>query len=271
MISPTIFTLFGFEVRWYSVLILIAIIISYFLITAESRRFQIKKEFLFNLMFWTIIIGIIGARLYYVVFNFEYYKEHLTEIYQVWNGGLAIHGGILFGFITILIYCKRYNVNTKKILDICAPAVILSQAIGRWGNFFNQEAFGTAVDYHTLAKIRIIPQFVIDNMNIDGAYHLPMFYFESLLCLLGFLIMIFMRRRKYIHNGQIYAFYFVWYGFIRFFIEMFRTDSLMLGDFKVAQIISVVMILIGLYIIIVQSRKPKLDDLYNKRDEDINF
>ena len=271
MISPTIFTVFGFEVRWYSVLILIAVILAYFLITAESRRFQIKKEFLFNMMFWTIIWGIIGARLYYVIFNFSYYKEHLSEIYKVWNGGLAIHGGLIVGLIVILIYCRKYNANSKKILDICAPAVILAQAIGRWGNFFNHEAFGTAIDYHKLVSIRIIPQFVIDNMYIDGAYHLPMFYFESIACVIGFIIMLIIRRLKYTHNGQIVAFYMIWYGFIRFFIEMFRTDSLMIGDLKVAQGISIVMILIGLYILVVQSRKPKLDDLYNKRDEEIRF
>ena len=271
MISPSIFSIFGFEVKWYSVLILIAVIISYFLISSESKRFQIRREFLFNMMFWTIIWGIIGARLYYVIFNFDYYSQNLIEIVQVWNGGLAIHGGLLLGFIVVLIYCHKYKVNTKKILDICAPAVLLAQAIGRWGNFFNHEAFGTAIEYSKLIKIRIIPQFVIDNMFIDGAYHLPMFYFESLLCILGFIIILCIRRIKYIHNGQIFAFYLVWYGFIRYFIEMFRTDSLMLGTIKVAQVISVVMVLIGLYIIIIQSRKPKLDDLYNKRDEDIRF
>ena len=271
MISPTIFSIYGFELRWYSVLILIALIISYFLISSESKRFHIRKEFLFNLMFWTVIWGIIGARLYYVAFNFDYYAKHLSEIYKVWNGGLAIHGGLIFGFFIILFYCHKYQVNTKKILDICAPAVILSQAIGRWGNFFNQEAFGSAIEYHTLVKFKIIPQFVIDNMYIDGAYHLPMFYFESILCLIGFIIMIVLRRTKYIHNGQIFSIYLIWYGFIRYFIEMFRTDSLLLGNMKIAQVISVAMILIGLYILIVQSRKPKLDDLYNQREEDIRF
>ena len=98
--SPVIFEIFGFEIRWYSVLILTGIIVAYSLAYMESKKFQIKKEFLFNLLFWTLIIGIIGARLYYVVFNFDYYKDNLIEIVQVWNGGLAIHGGILFGLIT---------------------------------------------------------------------------------------------------------------------------------------------------------------------------
>ena len=271
MISPVAFTIFGFELRWYSILILVGVIIAYFLVRTECNRFKIKHEFAFNLMFWTIVFGIVGARLYYVLFNLPYYKEHLVEIVKVWHGGLAIHGGLLVGFIVILIYCHRYQVNTKKILDICVPAVILAQAIGRWGNFFNGEAFGGVVEYKTLIKMKFIPQFVIDNMYINDAYHLPMFYFESLLCLLGFVIMIIIRRRKYIKNGQIFAFYLMWYGTIRFFIEIFRTDALMLGKLKVAQFVSVVMVLVGLYITISQKRKPKLDDLYNSIDPEIRF
>ncbi len=271
MISSNIFEIFGFEIKWYSVLILAAIIISYFLITSESKRFQIKQEFLFNLMFWVIILGILGARIYYVIFNFDYYKANPSEIYKIWHGGLAIHGAMIAGLATILFYCNRYKVNTKKILDICAPAMIISQAIGRWGNFFNHEAFGSAVEYKTLINFKIIPQFVVDNMYIDGSYHLPMFYFESLLCFIGFLIMLFLRRRRYIKNAEIFAFYLIWYGAVRFFIEIFRTDSLMFSDFKMAQVVSVVMVLFGLYIVIKQRRKPKLDDLYKERDEEIKF
>ena len=269
--SPVMLNIFGLEIRWYSVLILIGVVIAYFLINSECSRFQIKKDFIFNMMFWGIIFGILGARIYYVIFNFGYYSKHLSEIFKIWEGGLAIHGGIIAGLITILIYCHKYKVNTKKILDIVAPAVILAQAIGRWGNFFNSEAFGRVVQYETLVKMKIIPQFVIDNMYINGAYRLPMFYFESLLCIIGFIIMLIYRRRKFTKNGQVFSLYLMWYGYIRFFIEIFRTDSLMLGSFKVAQIVSVVMILIGFYIFIVQKRKPKLDELYNSRDQEIAF
>ena len=222
-------------------------------------------------MFWTIIFGILGARLYYVIFNFSYYSHHFTEIFKIWNGGLAIHGAMIAGLLTIIIYCHKYQVNTVKVLDICVPALLISQAIGRWGNFFNQEAFGSVVTYQTLAKMKFIPQFVIDNMYIDGNYHLPMFYFESILCLVGFILLLFLRRRKYIKNGQILATYLMWYGALRFFIEMFRTDSLMIGSFKAAQLVSVVMVLIGLYINIVEARKPKLDNLYNRLNDDIKF
>ena len=119
--------------------------------------------------------------------------------------------------------------------------------------------------------MKIIPQFVIDNMYINEAYHLPMFYFESLFCILGFIIMLLIRRRKYIKNGQIFGFYLIWYGVLRFFIEIFRTDALMIANIKVAQLVSVVMVLIGIYINAAQIRKPKLDDLYNSVEQEIIF
>ena len=152
-----------------------------------------------------------------------------------------------------------------------APALIISQAIGRWGNFFNSEAYGSIVDYNTLINMKIIPQFVVDNMYINGAYRLPMFYFESLACILGFIIILFLRRRKYIKNGQVFSFYLIWYGITRFIIEIFRSDSLMFMNIKVAQIISVIMVLAGLIILIKQKRKPMLDELYNRSSEEIQF
>ena len=269
--NPVIFNIGNFELRWYSVLIAIAVIIGYVLIINESRRFKIKKEFMFNMMFWTLIFAIIGARLYYVVFNLEYYRTNILEIFQIWKGGLAIHGALLFGAITIIIYCKKYKVRVGKILDIFVPALLLGQAIGRWGNFFNSEAYGSIVTYQQLENIKIIPQFIIDNMFINGSYHLPMFYFESLWCLLGFFLSLFLRRRKYIKDGQLVAFYMMWYGVARFVIETFRTDALLFNGIRVARVVSVLMFVIGLIIQFIQSRKPKLDELYNKAEEEVRF
>ena len=257
----TIITIGNFSLKWYSVLITIAVIIAYYMIYSESKRFNIKSEFIFNMMFWTIIFGILGARLYYVIFNWTYYSEHLNEIYKIWNGGLAI-----------IIYCKKYKVKVGRIMDLIIPALLLGQALGRWGNFFNGEAYGTIVTKATLENMKIIPEFVIKNMYINGYYHLPMFYFESLWCFLGFIIALILRRRKYIKKGQLTGFYLMWYGVDRFVIEIFRTDSLMLGNLKVARIVSVIMFILGVMIELVQSRKPKLDDLYNSVEtEEIRF
>lgn len=269
--SPIIFEYKGFEIRWYSVLILVGVMLAYLLIMSESKRQKVKTDFVFNLIFWGLIFGILGARIYYVLFNLDFYIANPGEIYKIWNGGLAIHGGLIFGGITILIYCKKYKANIKKILDIIVPGLLLAQCIGRWGNFFNMEAYGSIVEYKTLVNMKIIPQFIIDNMFINGDYHLPMFYFESILCLIGVIFMLIYRRFRYVKNGEILSIYLIWYGLIRFVIETFRTDSLMLSSFKVAQIVSVIMFFVGIYILVSQKQKPKLEDLYNKYDEEIKF
>lgn len=269
--SPILFNIGNFELRWYSVLILTGVLFAYIVIASESKKFQIRQEFMVNLIFWGLMLGIFGARMYYVIFNWDYYSSNIKEIVMVWRGGLAIHGGLIMGAIVTSIYCKRHNARVLKIYDILVPGLILAQSIGRWGNFFNGEAYGTAVRYDVLANMKIIPKFVMDNMFINGSYHLPMFYFESLACFLGFIILIILRRRKYAKIGQTFGFYLAWYGFIRFFVEIFRTDSLMFLDFKAAQVVSVLMILFGLYIVFSQGKKPKLDDLYNKIDDNIIY
>ncbi len=261
--NPVAFSFWGFDVRFYSLLILIGVLLGYFMIVREAKRFGISSDFMFNLFFWTIIIGIIGARLYYVVFNWEYFGSHIGEIWQIWQGGLAIHGGILFGLITISIYTKRHNVRLGRILDIVVIPLILAQAIGRWGNFFNSEAYGAATTLNHLRSLHI-PEFIIQGMRINGIYYTPTFFYESLWCLIGFAIMLFVRRSKYVKIGQITGIYMIWYGVGRFFIEASRTDSLILLGFKVAQLVSIIMIIVGIVLFILGVRKGKYEDLYNE-------
>lgn len=263
-------TIGNFSIKWYSLFILIGVILGIFLVEKEARRFNINKDFIFNLLFWTIIIGILGARLYYVVFNYSLYKHDFLSIFKIWEGGLAIHGGIIFGLIVIVLYCKKYKVNTIKILDILSPALILAQAIGRWGNFFNQEAHGSIVAIETLQKLHI-PNFIIEGMNINGLYYHPTFLYESLWCFIGFIIIIIVRRFKYQKKGNVLAFYLTWYGLGRFFIESLRTDSLMLGGIKVAQIVSIIMFIIGIGIFIINGKKGRFEDLYNSDENEIRF
>lgn len=262
MMNPVFVTIGDLEIRWYSVLILIAAFAVLILAQKEANRFKVRKEFMFNLLFWALIFGIIGARLYYVIFNWSMFKDDPLEIIKIWNGGLAIHGGLIAGLIAIIIYCKRYKVRVIRILDYIVVPLLLAQAIGRWGNFFNQEAYGAAT---TVAKLEtlLVPDFVIKGMEIDGVLYTPTFYFESLACLIAFIILLFVRRGKYIKVGTMTGAYLLIYGAIRFVIEMSRTDSLMLGGFKVAQIVSVIMFIIGLLIIMFVSKKGKFEDLYN--------
>ena len=140
--NPEIFNIGGFSIRWYSILILSGIIIAYLLANREGKKFKLPKDFIFDLAFWVVIFGIVGARIYYVIFNFRYYKSDLLSIFKVWNGGLAIHGGIIGGLVTLIVYCKIRKVNSFRMMDIVVPSLIIAQAIGRWGNFFNGEAHG---------------------------------------------------------------------------------------------------------------------------------
>ena len=269
--DPIMFHLFGIDIHWYSVLILIGIVIGLILLEKEAKRFKYPKDLIFNICFWAIIIGIISARLYYVIFNFSYYKNNLLEIFAVWNGGLAIHGGIIGGVLTVIFFAKKYHLNFLKLLDMAVPSLILAQAIGRWGNFFNGEAHGIATTYTELKNL-LIPEFIIGGMNIRGIYYLPTFYFESLWCLLGFIILLIMRRMKYIKIGATTCIYLMWYSLGRFFIEAWRTDSLMLGGFKVAQIVSFILFIIGILGLMIQSRKGKFEDLYSEPNhENIHF
>lgn len=260
--NPIIFSIGKFDIRWYSVLILVAVISVFFLAEREAQRFNIKNDFMFNLMFWGLIFGIIGARLYYCVFEYNSFKDNLIDIFKVWEGGLAIHGGIIFGLITVILYCKKYKMRVLRITDfICVP-LLLGQAIGRWGNFFNQEAHGRATNVETLKRL-FVPDFVIKGMNIDGVTYMPSFYFESIVCLFAFIILLFVRRGKYVKVGMLTSFYLIIYGMLRFFIEIGRTDSLMIGGFKMAQIVSIVMILVGVGMLMFMSRKGRFEDLYN--------
>ena len=265
--NPVLGTVFGLEIRWYSFLILVGVFLALILIIREGKRFSIPKNTMFDLGFYTILFGIIGARLYYVLFNWSYYQNHFEEILAVWNGGLAIHGGIIVGAFTMYLYAKKKKLNLIKLLDIASPALILAQAIGRWGNFFNSEAHGFATTYAYLKNLHFIPEFIIQGMYIENTYYIPTFYFESLWCLLGFLILIIIRRLKYIKNGTIISIYLMWYSIGRFFIEAWRTDSLMLGGFKIAQIISVILFLGAFVYLVFIYKKEKYENLYN----DINL
>ncbi len=269
--NPYVYKIGNFGIRWYSLLILIGVIIGIRMLEKEGQRFNINKDFLFNLAFWAIIIGILGARIYYVIFNFNLYKNDIFSIFKIWEGGLAIHGGIIAGVITIALYCKKYKMQFLRITDLCIAPLLLAQALGRWGNFFNGEAHGAVTSLAHLKSLHI-PEFIIKGMNISGIYYEPTFLYESIFCLVGFIIILIVRRGKYIKIGMQTALYLMYYSVIRFFIESMRTDSLMLGGFKVAQIVSILLFLTGLIMIMMISRKSKFEDLYNNvYKNDIKF
>ena len=242
------------SITWYSICILLGVIVAGIIIGKEAKKFNISLSFISNLIFWVVILGIVGARIYYVLFNLDYYSVSPIEAIKVWNGGLAIHGGIIAGLITVFWYCKKYDQDLLRVLDIAAPGVLIAQAIGRWGNFFNAEAHGGIVTKAFLEKLHL-PNFIIKGMYINGNYYHPTFLYESVFCALGFIIILILRRMKWIKQGNVFSIYLIWYGILRFFIESLRTDSLMLGSIKMAQVVSILMVIVGIAMFIITQIK----------------
>ena len=248
------FNIFGLTIHFYSLCILLGIILAYIIITKEAVKRGIDKNTMSDIIFYGLLCGIVGARLYYVIFNLDFYLSNPGDIIKIWNGGLAIHGGVIAGALFVFFYARKKKLDFLKLCDIILPGVIIAQVIGRWGNFFNQEAYGSMVSLDLLHKL-FIPEFIIKGMFIKGSYYLPTFYFESIWCLLGFGFMIFMRNKYKIKVGTITAIYLIWYSVGRFLIEAFRTDSLMILGLKQAQIISVIGIIAGIVILIKKNRE----------------
>ena len=249
-------------IQWYSICILIGVLLAGWYAIYEGKKWKIPEDFTVNMIFYLVPISLIGARLYFVAFNWSDYSSNIIDIFKVWEGGLAIHGGIIAGLIFLIIYTKKYKINTFRMLDITTIGLIIGQAIGRWGNFFNQEAHGPMVSLETLSSLPI-PKFIIDGMNINGVYYHPTFFYESIWCIVGFIILLIFKHRKYTKIGQTTSLYLIWYGIGRFLIESLRTDSLMLGNLKVAQLVSILMITAGIIIFIIKSKGSRFDNQYN--------
>lgn len=261
-IDPIAFSLGPIQVHWYGIIIASAIAIGYFIAQKSADKVGYKEDDLLNMIILSVIFAILAARIYFVIFQFPYYMKHPVEIPMIWKGGIAIHGGLIGAFLTGLILCKQKNYSPLQIGDVVAPSIILAQGIGRWGNFMNHEAHGGPVSKSFLENIHI-PDFIIDNMYIDGQYYQPTFLYESIWDILGFVILI--SLRKHLRIGDTFALYLIWYSIGRFFVEGLRTDSLMLtGDIRVAQLMSVVLIVAGIVLMIVRRMKynaPRYKDV----------
>ena len=241
--NPVLFDLGFIKIYWYSIMIFAALLIGGWLVLKEAKRFNIPEDFVTNLFFFAVPISILGARLYYVVFNWSYYSAHLVEIFKVWEGGLAIHGGLLFGLLWVIIYTKKYKVPTLKMLDMIVVGLIIGQAIGRWGNFVNQEVYGQVVTNPSL-------QFFPFAVKIGETYFEALFFYEFVLNLIGFagLSVLFLKEKS---SGYCVGGYLMYYGIVRTILEPRRNAMYILkaSTIKVSLVCSILMIVVGAAII----------------------
>jgi len=240
--DPIALTIFGFPIRWYGIIIASAVVIGIIIALREAKRRGLDEDLIIDLLLYAIPVAILGARLYYVIFSWDYYKNFPSEILNIRGGGLAIHGAIVGGVIVGLIYAKKKRVSFWMLADIVAPSLILGQSIGRWGNFANQEAHGGPTN---------LPWGII----IDGIKVHPTFLYESIWNFLVFLFLINYSRKHSSKKGEVFLLYLILYSLARLVIEGLRTDSLMFGSLRVAQLVSLLTMLIGIYLLLKRRKK----------------
>ncbi len=254
-------------VRWYGVIIAFGFLLAVLFGGRIAYKWKINLDKMIDVLLYGTIGGIVGARLYYVAFKWDYYGQHLSDIFKIWEGGLAIYGGIIGGILAAFIVCKIEKLNFFNLLDMVSMSLLIGQGIGRWGNYANQEAFGSLTNknwgmmsdtvaeyisrnasYFGLGNVDNVKQYIADN----DLYVHPTFFYESVWCILGFFVLyiILKKRRKF--SGQLFLCYGVWYGFERMVVEGLRSDSLYIGNtsIRVSQALSAVLMLVSLVLLI---------------------
>jgi phosphatidylglycerol:prolipoprotein diacylglycerol transferase len=266
-LNPVAFTipLFGgLEVRWYGIIITLGIVLAFLYCAFRSKQEGIKFDDLLDFAIFTVIFGVIGARTFYVITSLKDGKyTSFYDIIAIWEGGLAIYGAIIAGAITIFLICRYKKINPLKMFDSVAPAVMIGQILGRWGNFFNGEAYGRAVSEDSLLyfiRMGLNPHNIKEVNRFEMAFVHPTFLYESIWNLVGFLIINALYKKKKF-DGQVVLMYITWYGFGRMLIEGLRTDSLYVGVFRISQVIGFLCFIVGailLTVFLLRSRRAKL-------------
>ena len=241
--NPVAFSIFGLDIMWYAILITSGIIIATAICCLRAPSHGLTSDQILNFVIICIPAAIIGARAYYVLFNWDYYAGDIVKILNIRGGGLAIHGGLLVGLGVAALLCYFWKVRPLNLMDLIVPSIALGQAIGRWGNYFNSEAHGGPTD---------LPWAVM----INGQGYHPTFLYESIWCFILFIILLYIdRHRKF--EGQVFLLYGILYSLERFFVEALRTDSLMIGPFKQAQVLSLCIIIVFVICYIILNKRNK--------------
>lgn len=251
-------------IYWYGVIIAFGLFLGLYLATREAEKLQLKKDLITDLIIFAAPIAIVFARIYYVIFEWQSYRGGpWWKVFAVWEGGIAIHGALIGAVLTTVVYAKVRNVPFWKLADIVAPSLVLGQAIGRWGNFMNQEAHGGPISEATYEQFhQYLPNFIMDQMCIDGIMYHPTFLYESTWNILVFILLIILRKYNPL-RGELFLSYVALYSVGRLFIEGLRTDSLYFGPLKQAQLLSIVLIVGAIAFIIYRRKKGHVQTKYD--------
>jgi phosphatidylglycerol:prolipoprotein diacylglycerol transferase len=265
-------SVFGFEIAYYGIIIGIGILAGILIAALEARRTKQNPEDYYDLAIYAVIFAIIGARIYYVIFSWEMYKDNLLSIFNIRQGGLAIYGGVIAAVVTVFVFARIKRLSAPLLLDTAGLGLVAGQMIGRWGNFFNREAFGEYTDSLLAMRLPVdavrgsdITKLMRENIETaDGVSYIqahPTFLYESLWCLLILILMLLYRKHKKF-NGEVFLVYLAGYGFGRFWIERLRTDQLLLpgAGIPVSQLLAGVLVAVSVLLIFYKRRKIRYFD-----------
>lgn len=260
-LNPIAIDLGPIQVHWYGLIIGFGVLLGLIIALRESERRGLDKEIFTDMILFAVPIAIISARIYYVIFQWEYYSQNPGDIIKIWNGGIAIHGALIGAVLTAIVFAKVKKVSFWKLADIAAPSLLLGQAIGRWGNFMNQEAHGGEITRSFLENMHL-PEFIINQMYINGTYYHPTFLYESIWNIVGVIILLSLRKVN-LRRGELFLTYVLWYSIGRFYIEGLRTDSLMLTEsLRIAQVISIVLVAVAIALVVYRRVRGHADKRY---------
>jgi len=291
MIDGVAFSLGPIPVHWYGIILGTGALVGLLLAVQEGKRFGLKPEFFMDILLIGAVLALICARIYYVAFQWDQYKDNPIKMFAIWEGGIAIYGALIGAIIGAYWYTSRKGYSFWRIADICAPSLLAGQLIGRWGNFVNQEAYGGPVSDTFLRDSLHLPDWIVNQMFIQGEFHHPTFLYESLWNLVGLGLLLWLRRRPKLRAGELFMGYFIWYSIGRFFIEGLRTDSLSFtgpsfvanimdalwspmlllfepgamtygGNIRISQLVAVLIVIAAIVLIVLRRRKAGAIELY---------